>query len=485
MPSLLSSCFLALLTREGNAKRLGKFRCTIKASMSQNAPNLKLIAVFAVPLLFVTALLQASKRYVDVLDGGEDLEALIARAKAAGYPFKASEIATKNVPDSNNGYIPLKKLFLVTENRPPKLPADIFEEKHLNDPNRPAAVVELVERAKKVAAKTQFKADHDYDQPYEDYYPEFTATKDVVKALSFDAQFMARHGQVEKSLQSLRLARNVPLQLSEDPSRIGMLVSVALQQIYYAAVCRVAYELRHNKGALTHLQQLTNDAIPVSTATQNFHHDFYYSLAILRNFKSNAVIAVAGGFEEVPENSELASQVVREGLPKSSINRALLAKMIRRHLEFDAIRAKHPDPAEASKAMDALVADSQQTISEAVIGVMAPLYSQSDLSRNKVGVYQEFARWSIQILLDHPNGLPESLPPRPDKNLGGTLHYMKKDVGFFVYSTGGDKTDSGGPVDEQNWDRGDDFGLYVTVQVQPKKPAPSVPGAPPAGSRPM
>jgi hypothetical protein len=454
-----------------------------RTDMSQQPLNFKLIVVFAVPLLFVAALLQMSKRFVDVLDGDSNLEALVAQAKAAGYPFEASELAVHGVPDSNNGYIPLKQLFLNKQNPLPKDTREVTDYwllgKRELDPN----VAELIRRAKVVAAKTQFDAKRDYDQSYNLQFPEYSYYKSVTNALAYDAVHRARHGDDEGAARSLELARNAALQLSEDLPYIGALVNVSCQSIFYRAVGNVAHEMRGRPASLKKLLPLIEAEIPVTPLGSTLHLEFYGALSMLRNYSGAEMLRMydIGAMDSVEEAE--SKPLVRGGLPKSAVNRSILTKVIQRYLEYESIYKTEPDRRQAVEKM-ALVADrAYLTVSDGLVRTLAPSYGQADIAYRKPLVFREFARWAIEIAIAHPNGYPETLPSRPDPAFGGTLQYRKFGPYYTLYSTGLDKVDNGGQyadVGKSNPEKGDDFGVYFPIKPT-GPPKPSAPGTIPAG----
>lgn len=441
--------------------------------------NFALIAIFAVPLLLITGLLQASKRYVDVLDGGENLEALVKQAKEAGYPFEASELAVKGVPDSNNGYIPLKKYFLDKDNPVPKGISETSDYSFLDKKELDPNVAELIRRAKLVAANTQFNNNRDYDQSLALLYPEYAPLKSITRALAYDAAHRARHGDDAGAIQSLRLARNPALQLSNDKPLLSVLVNVSCQSIFYRAVGNVAHEMRGRPSSLKKLFALTEQSIPTVDFEESMKVEFYLALSFFRN--SNPTQYAFANLEEMYNSFDKALQsdsLIRQGLPKSAIAQSLLAKYIRQTLELRATRKKTPNHLVETISQEEANLIKPEKISQRILTNLSPYYADAGSEHLLLPSYRELARWAIQIAMDHPNGYPETLPSRSDSALGGTLRYRKQGKYYSIYSTGLDKTDNGGPwnaVGESNPDKGDDFGMFLPIK--PKEPIKSS-GAP-------
>ncbi|HLO97439.1 MAG TPA: hypothetical protein VK171_02490 [Fimbriimonas sp.] len=435
--------------------------------------NLGLIAVFALPLLLVTALLQMSKRYVDVFEGGENLDELVKQAKAAGYPFEASELPIQKVPDSNNGYIPLKKYFLDKKNPVPKQSDEQGDFAQLEKKELHPNVAELIRRAKIVAAKTQFDAKRDYEQGWSIDYSDSPAFTKIIKALCFDAGHRARYGDPVGGINSLRLARNVILQLSQDPEHIGVLTSVACQNIYYFAVADMAQRVRHNSASLDELFALVANDFPLQPLESGLKLEFYQGLAMLRNYTPREVFIEGGDFSFSGEKVEYRPKI-RTGLPSSTVNQALLAKVIKRYLDYDAVRKSESNGKRAAEIMDQIAENAQLSISERLVGPMSPTYSNLEATRRKPADFRRLCLWAIQIAKDYPNGFPETLPAQPSAVPGGKLMYTKFGDQFAVYSTGADKVDSGGYVQKDgklNPNRGDDFGFAVPIKP-PQTPDP-------------
>ncbi|HLO97440.1 MAG TPA: hypothetical protein VK171_02495 [Fimbriimonas sp.] len=463
--------------------------------MSQQSPNLKLIAVFAVPLLLVTALLQASKRYVDVFEGDENLDELVKQAKAAGYPFEASELAVKGVPDSNNGFIPLKKYFLDKKNPLPKKTDDIQNYWELDKPTLSPEIAELVRRAKAVGSRSQFDAKRDYDQGFALLFPEYAYLKTVGRVLAYDAAHRARHGDDEGAIQSLRLARNSALQLSADKPLMGVLANLACQSIFYWGVGNVAHEMRGRPASLQKLFLLVNEEIPTSEIQDSIKCEFYLLLAWMRNANPKEMLGVGGESSESDVfglsmyDLNTSTPLVRTGLPKSTVSQSLLAKAIEKFLKNEAEGASDPNKADSESSLDRDYYTSLLRFSERFVDQIPAAYPEAARARLKPAAWREFARWAIQIAIDHPNGYPKTLPSRKDPSMGGTLHYRKMGNYYALYSTGPDKIDNGGPwiaAGESNPDEGDDFGFSIPVKPKapikstasgvPPKSAPATPG---------
>lgn len=457
---------------------------TTAVNPTRGSASPTMLAIFAIPLLVIAGMLQYSKKFVDVFDETDNLEARVKEAKKQGFPFNASELAKKGA-EKDNSYPALKSLFL-NKDLPVKdaHSLEVSNYWEIEKPNFSPDFKDFLFRAKEVGKHKRFDAGYDYDQNFSLLLPEYSKLKLVQRALVYEAVHSAKHGQVEKAFASLDNARNICIQFADENLLIGAMVNVSCQSAYYRGLADVGIALRDNPEAQTRIQTLLNEDLPAPNIEQGLKSDFFAILAFLRNFEqaggTEALIGVNSYSNYIPPAPE---NLVRGGLPRSAAAQGLLSKALKHYLTLAEIARTEPNPQIAGEKMDKYIASLDMQLSNLLSMVLAPVYSQSGASILRPRTSKAMAEWSLEIDQKYRGKYPESLPSRVDPGFGGTLNYRLIDAKhFIVYSSGQNKVDNGGPSGYRQVKKTtlgnnptDDFGNVYPLIAKSKPGEPSSP----------
>lgn len=444
---------------------------TTTRSSKAGGINLGLVAIFGLPLLLIAGLLQSSKKYVDVFDAADDLEAKVAVAKEQGFPFSAEKFA-KDSEGKTNGAPLLKKYFMDSDRPIAKEYLEIFERGTPTPPELKKGVETIVGYAREVAACEVFDPKYDFDLGYSLLLPEYAHVKRVVQVLAYDARRAATAGNEKRALESLKAARNMCVQLGNEQVLIGMLVNIACQSIFYRSFAEVGIEFADRPGMQKDLKDLVSNPIPIPKMEDGLHADFYSALSFLRNLDRYGGLAPAINIHSDGTSTEENKSIplVREGLPKSAAAQSMLAKVLGHYQKLVEIVVNEPDPVEAGRQMDDYARQLDRTLANLFSEILMPVFSQASVARAKPQTLHAMAEWAIDIETKYRGKYPSSLPNRVDPGLNGQLIYRKIGDQFLLYSTATNRVDDGGPGNYNSKKNRftDDYGLVFPMKIDPK-----------------
>ncbi|HLO97438.1 MAG TPA: hypothetical protein VK171_02485 [Fimbriimonas sp.] len=432
--------------------------------------NLGLVAIFGLPLLIIAGLLQSTKKYVDVMDEADQLEARVEVAKKQGFPFTAAELAKDSAGKTNSA--PLLKEYFMNSDRPiGKEYMEVIDRGTPTPPELKKGMEIIVGYAHKVAACEVFDPKYDFDLGFSLALPDYAYLKNVLKVLSFDARQAAIAGNEARALESLSAARKLCEQMGDERPLIGMLVNIACQGIYYRSLAEVGIEFANRPDVVSKVRDLMQDPIPVPKIDKALHMEFYAALAYLRNLDRMGGLAPAANIYSngIPAQEDLSKPIVRGGFPKSAAAQGLLAKALQHYQNLVEIVLTEPDPVVAGKKMDQYAMQLDTSVANLFSGILLPVFSQASSARAKPETYHAMAEWAVDIETKYHGKYPESLAPRTDPGLRGQLIYRKIGDQFLLYSTAENRVDDGGPSNHNAKKNRftDDYGLMFPMKISP------------------
>jgi hypothetical protein len=306
--------------------------------------------------------------------------------------------------------------------------------------------------------KPSYWVDRDYDESVNLLFPEFSGFKDFSKALATRARLRAEKGDLQGSIDDLNAGLQISRHLSEEPTLIGQLVSIAIYSIESNAVAKVASNFSNDAKSL---ERLRREVVEKSTPPDDFDKalrgEVYMEIALLRNMQRyrgyRGIQDLADGREPKPR-PDIPLQ--RSGMPKGIVARAFMARCLGywNHV-MESTAWKERDWANLGPDMDkyALQHDISKThhLSDSFNSIFMPVFGAAGRSYAGAEAYKRVTR-SLLLVMEYsaknhrfPTDLKQAGAEADDPYLHGVkLRYQSDGKSAKVWSVGKDGKDDGG-----------------------------------------
>jgi hypothetical protein len=225
----------------------------------------------------------------DIVRASGELEAALAESERLGLPLTAAQLSGEAPPDSENAAAGLLEPLAdwVKQRKAGAIPEEV-------DGPRPAAAKAtddpMLDFAAQLLARPDWHVDRDYILGLSLLMPELSELKQLSKAYVWRASDRAGAGDASGALEDLQSAQRLARLLSQEPSLIGGLVSIACDSIAGRAALSLAEFFQNEPMTLRRLAMLmrqTSFNVDLSTSLRG---EAYYGIHISRN------VHLYGGF---------------------------------------------------------------------------------------------------------------------------------------------------------------------------------------------
>ena len=411
-------------------------------------------AMVLLPLIFGIRWL--SPRF-DLPSAAGSLDADILKAKAAGIPMVASDLApVPSIPPSENAAPAVEKAIAnwkqlgisshVMGDLLQALYAGDYKDadKTLKDPK----LSSLLTLAKRAADFPKCDFNKDYDLGSNVYFPEYEGLKQLIKLLSWRAECEAQAGDHAAAVSDLRAAYHLSLDAGSDPIIISNLVEIACDSIVLASAERCLADAKTPSDAQPYVDFL-NAPRPAFDNVRELKGEAYIGMATIRNL---ALFSMHPAVGDKPAPID-PSKLQRSGMPTSLVGRAYMA----RHFEVwseavDAAKLLQGDPLSLFSQVTAITnrVEKEQGFSYSLEKILAPVYEQIGIAqlRNEAMWNSEGALSKVMLYRaqhgSFPGTLEEAGASKTDPFSDQPLKYLRSDSGVKVYSVGQDLQDDHG-----------------------------------------
>ena len=396
-----------------------------------------------------------SRKWVDVFDQSRNLDQIVAKAKARGFPFEAKELAmvpaVAKADNAKDFVVKLEKDF------GPKtgLKKAIAAFKPEKDREMPKKMLEFLDRARAITKFKAFDGEKDLDLATYVKYPEFGTYKDMARVFAFSAELNARRGRSREAIMDIEAIRQLANQLSSSSSEIGGLVVLAIDAIYGKTALHIAQYIQSRHEDLTPLRQVVTKELPSTPFENCLRSEFYVFVALSRNQK---VLQKLSDDENLTSIDKL--KLVRSGLPSSILWRGQLGSFIEHFLAIDDIFRSDSNLIRSSKRAEAYVTAIPTTVSNYVPILFLSSATSGSVAWERNKIRQKIVLRCIDLLQSQPSsGFPNKIEPIADPFGSGNLVYKRTKAGFMIYSVGSNGKDDGGPKQNPGRKNSDDLGF--------------------------
>jgi hypothetical protein len=284
-----------------------------------------------------------------------------------------------------------------------------------------------------------------WEAGYATLFPEFADFKQIAKVLAYDAELYAQAGWVDQCVDLLRLSSRISRHV-EANHLIGVLVRLAIEQVFLRGIEHSASHLASNKDALRKLLSLAETGAPTPDYLASLNGEVVIMRMTYQSIPSLDLLVqlTSGGSSPTPPPG---------GWPDlSKMRKKAEARGLRFWRTAIGEAKTEPGPAEAGKKMDEVAqryANSSDAL-DRIATISLPIFEQAgqavlhlDIKRKLVGLKirllqakQDQGRWPTGI-----DGLQGNLS---DPYSGRLIRYKSLPNGFKVYSIGPNRRDDGG-----------------------------------------
>jgi hypothetical protein len=317
-----------------------------------------------------------------------------------------------------------------------------------------------MEMAHRAALKPAIRFERDWDQGAYLAFPEFADFKAIAKCLAMDAEFRARDGDWQGAVRDIRTARRLAAFSAADATLISKLVGIAIDAIILDTAGICASRFADNPAAISALRKALEDTKWDIDRDSAVRGEAYMSVAYYRSTSDRDIIAMLDGrYEDELEADYFAGYkrpapaIVRDGLPASTLARAVNAEVMAFWNEFYP-RLKNPneDLKRLAADMDARANDygSSRSLPKHAAAMMLPVYSQAFKAFDKRRSEERTAIAFLGILQyrnQHhawPTTLKAAGVDAIDAIDGKPLRYLVSGKSARVYNLGQNGVDNGG-----------------------------------------
>lgn len=408
------------------------------------------------------------------------LDETLAVSKSLGLPMTQAELVGEIPPDDENAAI----VVIPLAGELPSVPEDIKALTFGSDPVRRERVVAVVmeqsNRLDQIAValreRRRWSVAKDFDLAMAELFPEYARVKRVAQFYYYRGNVLARDGRFDEALSDLLSARDLARRTSNDPTLLGMLVSIACDLIASRLVEILCDAFGHDQRQMEALEAgLVKSNFRID-ARQAMRGEFYMALATARNFRA------LGGFDFVGTNPIHIDpdKLQRSGVPSGLFERASMTTMAQIWNEAFHALEKHEHPSrEWARILDARTQDMESRFrgSEVIAKIMMPVYGKAAAALINHDVNQDIALAYARCFLFRarhqrwPNSLEAIDSAFPDPHSPGSLIRAKfRENELRIWSVGRDRIDDGGKIKRPN-EKGEDtvFVWPPTLRTPPQK----------------
>lgn len=387
--------------------------------------------------------------WVPILKASRNLDAEMAKAKAAGFPMVAADLAPHvKVLESENA----ASLLMAAGQSKVEL-TGTFANGQVPSPNELNAFLTTLSLAEQIASRPKFDMHLDFDEGLYLMLPHLSQLRTCAKALATMANIEAEEGRMEDAVRHCRMILQVGNHLDEDETLTGLLVQQAIHGIYNRCVTDLAATWQHNPACLAELTKLCQEPIPDADLRRALHGEYYMGLHYLRNELPIKVFNMPNSgpddtFEDIPKLD--SAKVKRRGLPRNPIHRANLEVLTKSMLELDAFIAAGHTEREIAQWGEDWDAKTKLHLSNKIAKDFVPAVPGAAMAllRHKAMTVNRTAVVAIWTYYAKNNKFPKSLGATgfvgEDPYSGLDLCYSNTGDGFKVYCVGENMTDDGG-----------------------------------------
>lgn len=401
----------------------------------------------------------------DVPDASARLEADAEAAKAAGVPFTAADMSPKPpVKDSENAATIFNQIVekygdkLGNDISSPRISANMTTSLSQGDVASVRLELKGIEQmltlAHEAASRPGIDFKHDWDLGPNLSLPELGQVKSIIRFLAVRAEVRAFDGDHVGAISDLKAADNLGVLIGRDQILIALLVRCAISAITMKSFETCLNFAKREEDLQLYLAYVKSPLEPYDLVGC-MKGEAYMGIATIRNFNEfggfRGLSASSAG--ETPSKKIDPSKLIRDGLPKGTMERAFMA----RHLElFAEIFEKAPPTANDPDAFFNVVDDATNKFvnkdepSYVLERILAPIYAQAGGAVVRAETNRNLQQQLVQALIYRsqrgafPTKLEDAGKVPIDPFSGEPIKYMKTAQGIRTYSVGRDKSDDHG-----------------------------------------
>jgi hypothetical protein len=314
--------------------------------MDRRAGRVWVVAVVAIVLV----LGGTSAWFVLKARQGDDLDALYAKAKAAGFATSKDEVQPRppGRPEDNGSKLLLAALKEADHKIGVFTPANsvmtAWRKRNLGRSERASFLKNVqptLDHVRAALAKPYIYFEKDYDEGPNVLFPELASIKNCVKALMISAGAKADAGDLSGAQADIECGIKLEEAIHATPLFIHAFVEISIRPFLEHGIEDVAGKLVSNGKGMAQFARLVSRLPQSVDLVRTMHSEFYIALSLARNLSRMGGISALKQLSSDSASGNYAPPItgtlVRTGLPTDRLSRDQLRPIITQYLAIDSI----------------------------------------------------------------------------------------------------------------------------------------------------
>ncbi|CAN5355716.1 hypothetical protein BH11ARM1_BH11ARM1_09010 [soil metagenome] len=367
------------------------------------------------------AYIEASNMIANGTQGEADSDAIVT---ALSYQY-ASEIDPLDIKETREAYVALKPVYALLEQG---------------------------------AAKPHLEFKRNWSlAPMELLFPELATHKKFVKLLSAKARIQSHEGDYEGSFKTLAAMMRMNHQIGEEPTLIGLLVSIACDSITQVTFQKVVQDQSKNPKALALAKKTLAEQPPLPQFKKALNGEMVMGRSAVQMLGKYSWSQIYGYADDPGSGNEKGAMesfqriAISNPAVKKSLEATILTGYRKKFEEFPKDQLDFDGMDKMNRDSDAWV-QSQGFPMDRLAEIFFPVFEQADRALGNDEGYRRLSATEVRIYEDalKLGHLPTKLPDYgkisidPLSPTHGRFGYKLGPTGFLLWGVSGDRIDNGG-----------------------------------------
>lgn len=389
---------------------------------------------------------------------GDDLEKLMAQAKAAGFPMSRDEAypPATGKPEDNGAVDFLAGQDLLQAKFGPGTDGAThlanWRKGGLSETER-ARLLKLAEpglaKIRASLAKPYIRFDKDFDQGTFMEFPETSRYKTGVNLLLLSAEAAADHGDFDEALRTLGEFVKLDHEFTKNALMIQALMSMATRYYFDVTLRHVAGKMIDDPKRMEKLANLVASLPRSLDSHKVLTEEFYTTLALGRNLSqmggAKAVESLKRVDNKVGDLLPKGDKLIRIGLPKDDYSRAQLREAVEIYLQIDRVlQDRKLDVTDRLERLKRIFTDltrstaTMDQLAQVTLSIGKQVFPAFEKVRGNAAVEEAY----MKVMLFRakqgrfPSSLKEANAVVADPFFDGPLNYFPQGDGFTLMTPG-------------------------------------------------